>query len=283
MKVKPLQWITKNWQSLLLILTTIVIISYNVVATYVSSVQKLSVETKLDIILALLATYALNVAIKLNALDEFREIHLPKPRKNSSEFTNEMYKHIDSLENGMQDEAIELNNRHESMTTLLRLIDSADKTYDAMNYYLGGWKSGMKEFFEANLGAIQRGVKIRRCFILREEFRSSELATQLLDEMEKQTALGMMIFFVSEHELQRIPYYRKTPLRGTGLYDGKILSYDTSIVRHSDSPVGIRVTWNEKEVKEKNPFPHLFSSGVIKAYPKDKKELIDWLGVEPKS
>jgi hypothetical protein len=230
--------------------------------------------------LALLAAYALNDAIKLNAFEDFKEIHLPKPRKNSSEFTNETYKFIDSLENGMQDEAIELNNRHDSMATLLRLIDSADKTYDAMNYYLGGWKTGMKEFFEANLGAIQRGVRIRRCFILREEFRSSELVTQLLDEMEKQTKLGMQIFFVPETELQRIPYYRKTPLRGTGLYDGKILSYDTSIVRHSETPVGIRITWNEKEVKDKNPFPHLFSSGVVKSYPKDKNELTEWLGVK---
>lgn len=279
MKNKFLQWLVKNWQSVSLLFTAFVIISYNAIAKVIGSIPLLSLDSKINILTALLAAYAVNVVMKLNSLDDLKDIHWPKPRKNFSEFTEDTYQFIDHLEAGMQKESLELNNRHDSMATLLRLMDSTQTSYDAMNYYLGGWKNGMSEFFEANRGAQNRGVKTRRCFILRTEFRSQELAHQLVGEMDRQVSLGMQVFFVEENELQRIPYYRKNPLRGTGLYDGKFLSYDTSIVRHSETPVAIRVTWDEKEVQEKNPFPHIFASGLVKQYPKNKIELEKWLEI----
>ena len=77
---------------------------------------------------------------------------------------------------------------------------------------------------------------------------------QLTEEMRIQSTSGVEVYFIFETDLNEIPYFRSNPVRGIGLYDGKILSYDTSPTREHESPVEIAITWNAEEISKKIRF-----------------------------
>jgi hypothetical protein len=269
-------WILRNLYDIILVGVAVGIVIYDQIAKYIGWAE-LKADSKIDFLLLLIAGYVIKSVMEFRQLGRMRDYLTPRFRSKPHPFISHLFEFLDSIENGVRDEKLEFCNRHESMAMMLRMMDSCQSSFHGLNYYSGGWKTGWKEYYNASMGALRRGVKVNRFFLVRDEFCSSGLMNVLVDEMEKQSNLGINVYFLFESSIDMIPYFRKNPLRGCSLYDETILSYDTSPSRRDDTPDEITVTWNTDEVKKRNPFMILTHSGLVYSFPKDSHRIHEWI------
>lgn len=190
-------------------------------------------------------------------------------------FARELLSMQYDITNGIANRRIELINKYYSMLAILKLIDNCDNFYKGINYHIGNQKSYRSDFQNAMISAINSGITIERYFIIKNEvLNKSTLFKKLIKTMDDDYFCGIKIFFILEEEVRTISFFRDRAIRGCGLYDGNIFSYDTTT---DDSNLGgpheVTITWNKKEIKEFNPFKHLDKSALLRQYPEDKKDL----------
>jgi len=260
-----INWVVNNWLVSLLMIIGVGISAYDLAARYISLAPPVDPALKIDLILFLLVAYVLNATLRFNDMNRLlrKRLHF---RRGSSSFIETMHAHVTDLEKGLENQKLEISNRHQTMAVLLTMIDKADKSYEGLNFYIGGWKTEMREFYEANVGAARRGVQVTRYFIIQDEHDSPEALQQLLDEMREQAISGIEVYFALERDIRTISYFRNNPIRGIGLLDEEILVIDTSPARRSSGPVEIVVIWDPDEVRAKNPFPQLKRHKIIRSY-----------------
>ena len=157
-----INWIIKNWRTSVLIVVAMAIVAYEIIAKYMGIVQPIAPDAKVDLVLVLLAGFVINASVEFYHLSKLQNLQAFRPRRSIHPFIDAEYQYVDLIENGIQAGKLEFSNKTPIlMATLLRMIDNARLSYDGLNFYLGGWKTGMSEFFSANIGAVQRRVKVR--------------------------------------------------------------------------------------------------------------------------
>lgn len=228
--------------------------------------RPLTEAAKTDLIIFILGTYILAVTLRLDQIDRSLQDTLPSP---SNQYDQSLRDYISFLRDGSKSGHITFSNHHESMTSLLRSIGAAQKSYDALNLYTTGWQGGMRELYDASVDAVRRKVDVWRCFVIREQYAPGEFEIQI-KAMARQNHDGIHVYWVKESDLNKMPYFRENPLRSMALVDSEWLLVDTSPADRGDSPRGdspseTMVTWVPAEVA-RNPFSQLKTYGYIKQF-----------------
>src|SRR4051794_29882766 len=149
---------------------------------------------KTDLILLILGAYVLTVTLRLDQIDRNLQDALPSP---SNQYDQSLRDYISFLREGSKNRHITFSNHHESMSSLLRSIGAAQKSYEALNLYTTGWQGGMRELYDASVDAVRRKVDVWRCFVIREQYAPGEFEVQI-KAMTKQNNDGIHVFWVKE-------------------------------------------------------------------------------------
>ena len=221
-------------------------------------------EAKTDLIILILGVYVLTLTLRLDQIDKNLQDVLPSP---ANQYDQSLRDYSSFLREGSKNSHITFSNHYESMASLLRSIDAAQRSYEALNLYTSGWDGEMNEVYSASVAAVRRKVYVWRCFVIREHYEPGELEAQI-EAMTKQNNEGIQVSWVKEADLKKMPYFRESPMRSMALIDSEWLLVDTSPSDRSASPSETRVTWVAAEVA-KNPFSELRTYGYIKPFKKE--------------
>lgn len=263
-------WITDHWEVSILTLIALGISTYDLVVSAINPSLILSTDRKIDLILLLLAAYILNAAKRFSLMQTISD-RLILSRRAMPRCLDLVRNRLVEVERGIHDQELTFTNRHEVMDALLKMIDGSHKSYHGLNFYGQGWRGRMSEFYDANIGAVRRGVKVTRYFVIKDEYIVNGTLQYFIDEMDRQADQGIHVFFIRESEIKTISHFRNNPIRGIGLFDDQVLVIDRSLVNELDGPIEMVVHWNPNDISQKNPFPHL--QGHVKPYLKYRDEL----------
>lgn len=224
---------------------------------------------QIDLILFLIATYVLTTTIRL---DQIEGSALPLPK---NAFDQSLRFHIGDIERGIKKQEITFSTRHEALAELLRVVDTAEESYEALNLFTTGWDEEMKGIYEASAGAVDRKIEVSRCFVIRDAYGPGEYQAQL-DAMKSQHDADIAVYYVMESDLKKLTHFRRQPVRSMALVDKKLLVIDTSPSYEDRGITEIRVTWNAEEVAD-NPFVHLRNLDYMKKFDPEKLKEIEVL------
>lgn len=104
-----------------------------------------------------------------------------------------------------------------------KAADAAEKTIDAIDTLFPRWTpyGGIVNFYQANLRAVERGVKVRRVFfITREEFRSSDVEKIILTQISD----GIDIRIVFRDEIPAVTGWGSSSSFNFTVYDGRVVT-----------------------------------------------------------
>lgn len=264
-------WLTENWEVSILTLIALSVSTYSLIVSIINPNLSFSTERKIDLVLLLLAAYVLNAAKRFNQIQTISE-RLMQSRRSLPRCLNLINNKIMRLEQEFHAQELTFTNRYEVMDALLKMIDASHESYQGLNFYGQGWRGWMNDFYDANIGAVGRGVNVTRYFIIRNEYIENGLIQHFISEMDLQTENGIHVFFIYESDVKLISHFRDNPIRGIGLFDNQVLVVDRSLARESDGAIELIVYWDPDDVLQKNPFPHL--QAKVKLYSQYRDELI---------
>lgn len=267
----------QHWSTLALIILSLTIVFYDVIAKFTNWYSVIDKELKIDLVLVILVGYITESAIGRMKLKNTVDYLAAKTKRKTNSFVENISEYITQLDSGLNTGRLIFYNRQDSLSAMFRLMESARISYQGLNYYESGWQTIMKEFLEANVSAVHRGINVKRYFVLREHISVVQEKHLLLSTMQKHHDNGIKLFFIFEKDLKKIKFFRNFSIRGMGIYDGNIVSYDAAPTGTQEGPTEIIISWIWEEVLQKNPFPHLEKSGLLKSYPSDIKILDSWI------
>ena len=171
----------------------------------------------------------------------------------------------------------------------VHLMKNAENCIDSLMERWQVWKrdgSLFPNYLLANQSAVQRGVAIRRAFILTaSDIHHDGQVADFLQVLNDQRRAGIAVFFAYREELnasllfQRlVQAFKEQGVSGeinTALFDDEVLIFSHS---YSDRPLGVHgnpisitmieqldITWNPDHVRDLSPSP-LFETRVIYPY-----------------
>ncbi|MEM8721885.1 MAG: hypothetical protein AAGE84_21740, partial [Cyanobacteria bacterium P01_G01_bin.39] len=236
-----------------LVLFAIVFLIYEFYRTRFSSKKpKFRTHAQLDLIAFLTATYILTSTIRLDIIS-LNQQKLPPFTENF--YDSLVREQIDFLSDGIKKNEIVFDNSKESIFQLLKLLDNAQESYEAINTYTESWKKEINDLSQASIAAVEKGIKVSRCFILKNNYFEGELEEQF-KEMKKEEEGGIEVFYIEENDIGKMPFFRDNNLRSMALVDSKILATDTSPRGASGGVTSITIIWKKSKVIN-NPFKQI--------------------------
>ncbi|MCA9910554.1 MAG: hypothetical protein KC519_17985, partial [Anaerolineae bacterium] len=195
-------------------------------------------------------------------------------------FLSALHQRMYGIESQISQGRIEVNTRPESLLMLVTMVESAHRTVDAINYYMGTWQKRLKDYFEANIQAVKRGVKVRRVFILRPENSAYQqrdfphyTGTEIYEEMQRHAAKGIEVYYVEEADAKEHIYGDLQPF-GLVLCDESVLLKVNA--KPGADPTEIHVYWKSEAVNNQNLFRKIFDPGnqkYVKPFSPDDEAL----------
>jgi hypothetical protein len=123
------------------------------------------------------------------------------------------------------------------------------------------WHKELNPYFSANLRAMQRGVVVKRLFVIPKGTSDTELESYI-QVMTEQSAIGMKIYYGFQTEVE--PFYQNHIIYPCAFFDDNFFGYDlrTDIMRKGFPDIS-RFTWDGAEIAEKCPFPDLWKFHAV--------------------
>jgi hypothetical protein len=152
----------------------------------------------------------------------------------------------------------------ENVFVMARAADAARISIQGIGAFSPqAWDRELNPYLLANQRAAQRGVEVKRIFILPQDL-TKPILEQFLAIMKRQTNLRIKVFYAFWDEIQLIPYYTNNPFSPCAYFDEKYFGYDLRTnITSASFPDSTRITWDKKEINEKCPFPDIFKSKYV--------------------
>jgi hypothetical protein len=187
-----------------------------------------------------------------------------------------------------------------AITEPVRLMETTQRTVDALMEYWNFWKLGgplYPNYLLANQEAVRRGVTIRRLLVISSEQAAEKNAlSDAVHVMDDQQQCGIQIFYAFREEmLKSITYQRLRDAykrRGSAaeinaaIFDDEIMvmarAYETVPLGLSTSPKMItrisqlEITWRPDAIEELNPAPLFDMTRYVREYTGEKDFLAEW-------
>src|SRR4029079_9077167 len=167
----------------------------------------------------------------------------------------------------------------EANAEAVRLVQTADRSIDAIMEHWNIWKKGealYPSYLLANQIAAKRGVMIRRLLVLtREQMQQEAVAADAVQVMDDQQRTGINIFYAFREQLDRSPAFRRfeedyrrqgaaTDLNAA-MFDREILIFSQSYGQMELGVVGtptpitminqLEITWKAELLRDLDPAP----------------------------
>ena len=176
-----------------------------------------------------------------------------------------------------------------AVTEPVRLMETVERTVDALMEYWNLWKQGeplYPNYLLANLEAVRRGVTIRRLLVISaEQAASNDLMSDAVEVMEDQRRSGIQIFYAFREELLRSVTYQRlvhafkrhgsaTEINAA-MFDNEIMVMARAYER---VPLGLtggkvitrisqqEITWKPQVIEELNPAPLFDMTRYVREY-----------------
>ncbi|MGH7254444.1 MAG: hypothetical protein ACREI3_01585 [Nitrospirales bacterium] len=173
----------------------------------------------------------------------------------------------------------------------VRLMDSAERTVDAIQERWNIWKKGeplYPNYLLANQAAVRRKVRVRRLLILsRAQMQDPAQVEDAIEIMEDQQRAGIHIYFAFREDLNESPAFQRLEedFRRHGadqdinavIFDGEILIFGRSYGQVSLGVVGeprtitminqLEITWKPELIRDLNPVPLFDMTRYVFEYP----------------
>src|SRR5207253_8132684 len=171
----------------------------------------------------------------------------------------------------------------------VRLMETAERTVDALMEYWNIWKQGeplYPNYLLANLEAVRRGVAVRRLLVISaEQAASNDLMNDAVAGMEDQRQSGIQIFYAFREEmLKSVTYQRLVQAYkrhgsaseiNAAMFDNEIMVMARAYER---VPLGLtggklitrisqqEITWKPQVIEELNPAPLFDMTRYVREY-----------------
>jgi hypothetical protein len=187
-----------------------------------------------------------------------------------------------------------------AVTEPVRLMETTERTVDALMEYWNFWKLGgplYPNYLLANQEAVRRGVTIRRLLVISAgQAAESDALSEAIHVMDDQQQCGIQIFYAFREEmLKSITYQRLVQAykrRGSAaeinaaIFDGEIMvmarAYETVPLGLNDSPKMItrisqlEITWKPDAIEELNPAPLFDMTRYVRDYTGANDFMAEW-------
>ena len=192
-----------------------------------------------------------------------------------------------------------------AVTEPVRLMETTERTVDALMEYWNFWKQGgplYPNYLLANQEAVRRGVAIRRLLVISaEQAAEPDALPDAIRVMDDQKQSGIQIFYAFREEmLKSITYQRLVQAykrRGSAaeinaaMFDDEIMvmarAYETVPLGLNGSPKMItrisqlEINWRQDVIEELNPAPLFDMTRYVREYTGKKDFMAEWAKFEP--
>jgi hypothetical protein len=187
-----------------------------------------------------------------------------------------------------------------AVTEPVRLMETTQRTVDALMEYWNFWKQGgplYPNYLLANQEAVRRGVTIRRLLVISaEQAAIPRVLADAIEVMEDQRKSGVQIFFAFREEiLKSLTYQRLVQAykrRGSAAeinaatFDGEIVvmarSYESVPLGLTGPPKLItrisqlEITWKPEVIEELNPAPLFDMTRYVREFAGKNSFMAEW-------
>lgn len=236
---------------------SILVLIYDYLNQHIGLSYNISLEAKINILLILVSTFVIHYIFDSLENKSFRDKNLGKITFLPHQYLSHILERVNLLKKSLINGEIRISGKYETAEHIIQVMDSTQKIYHGLNVYFPTSNHQMKDFYQANINALKRGVEIHRYFVIK------ALNKQVKDELTKQKNSGINVFYIFEEDLYKIPFFRHKEIKAFGLFDNKLLVYDISTAGKSETPFEINIEWGEK-IEKNNPFPHLINSDLLR-------------------
>ena len=177
-----------------------------------------------------------------------------------------------------------------AVTEPVRLMETAERTVDALMEYWNLWKQGeplYPNYLLANQEAVRRGVAIRRLLVISaEQAASNDLMNDAVEVMEDQRRSGVQIFHAFREELLKSVTYQRLAhafKRHGSAAEINVAMFDNEIMvmarAYERVPLGLtgphrlitrisqqEITWKPDVIEELNPAPLFDMTRYVREY-----------------
>ncbi len=168
---------------------------------------------------------------------------------------------------------IETLNEDHTLRELIRIIRTTEARYVAVDHHIFGWSKEVESFYNANVDALRKGVRITRIFVLAEDvIKDPAQLKDLLSYMDVQRKDGIDVKYALQTDLNQDEAYASYSLMTAGLSDDRVLARVIAQSLRGRQPAKLIVTWDPKEVDKHNPFPYFLNSPHVRSYDDAAKE-----------
>ena len=195
-----------------------------------------------------------------NADNNFAKSQLEEILQRYKQITNES--HIDSARG------------RENVFMMARAADAARISIQGIGAFSpSAWDRELNPYLLANERAANRGVEVKRIFILPQNLSEADMK-HFLRVMKQQEDLRIKVYFAFWDEIQLIPHYTTNPYSACALFDEQYFGYDIRTNTTGAFPDVTRIMWNTQEIKEKSPFPEIFRSQYVRRFGQEAEQTI---------
>ena len=187
-----------------------------------------------------------------------------------------------------------------AVTEPVRLMETTERTVDALMEYWNFWKIGgplYPNYLLANQEAVRRGVAIRRLLVISAaQAADKDSLGDAIQVMEDQQQCGVQILYAFREELLNSVTYQRLvqayKRRGSAaeinaaIFDNEIMvmarAYETVPLGLTGSPNMItrisqlEITWKPDVIEELNPTPLFDMTRYVRDYTGKKNFMADW-------
>ena len=170
--------------------------------------------------------------------------------------------------------SVDFDGGPESVVIMAKAADAAKASIDGIGMFSpDAWDRDLRPYVLANERAVKRHVRVRRIFVL-PQMPDEKTLTSFSKAMRQQQELNVEVYYTFEDDLRLHPFFAKNPLHASGLFDSAYFGYNVETQFAGKYPEHVRVTWDEKEIKEKCPFPEIFDWKQLHRFDRDADTLI---------
>jgi hypothetical protein len=187
-----------------------------------------------------------------------------------------------------------------AVTEPVRLMETTERTVDALMEYWNFWKLGgplYPNYLLANQEAVRRGVTIRRLMVISaEQVAEKDALSDAIQVMDDQQQCGVQTYYAFRQELlQSITYQRLIQAykrRGSAreinaaIFDNEIMvmarAYESVPLGLTGTPKivtrisQLEITWKPDMIEELNPAPLFDMTRYVREYTGGKNFMVDW-------
>jgi hypothetical protein len=187
-----------------------------------------------------------------------------------------------------------------AVTEPVRLMETTQRTVDALMEYWNFWKQGgplYPNYLLANQEAVRRGVAIRRLLVISaKQAAEPDALSDAIKVMDDQQQSGIQIFYAFREEmLKSITYQRlvqaykrrgSAPEINAATFDNEIMvmarGYETVPLGLNGSPKMItrisqlEISWRQDMIEELNPAPLFDMTRYVREYTGKKDFMAEW-------